>query len=347
MRGGGRVWRRLAAATLTAVTVAVALGGAVAVAGAARARADASSAYTFAPYVDVTGDPAPNLVALHRDAGVRQISLGFITASGGTRCVARWGGFTSLTASGGTAFRRGNVAAFERSGGQAVVSFGGAAGVELAVACRTPRATAAAYAAPIAAYHPTRLDFDIEGSTVANRAATTRRDAAIAALQRAHRRLRMSFTLPVLPSGLDAAGLAVVRDAIRHHVTLTYINLMTMDYGDDAAPHPAGRMGAYAIAAARATLTQLARLYPRKSAVALRHMLGLTPMIGLNDTVTETFGLSDARQLASYARRNGIGLLAMWALGRDRACPRQIASASDSCSGVAQTPFAFARALTG
>ena len=203
MKGGGRVWRTLATDSLTAVVVAVAVGaaGAVAVAGPTGAGTSpgASGAYTFAPYVDITGDPAPNLVALHSDAGVRQISLGFITAARGTRCVARWGGFPSLAASGSAAFRRGNVAAFEHSGGQAVVSFGGAAGVELAVACRTPRATAAAYAAPVAAYDPTRLDFDIEGSALANRAATTRRDAAIAALQRAHRRLRVSFTLPVLP----------------------------------------------------------------------------------------------------------------------------------------------------
>ncbi|MGZ4248595.1 MAG: hypothetical protein ACXVUE_09860 [Solirubrobacteraceae bacterium] len=34
-------------------------------------------------------------------------------------------------------------------------------------------------------------------------------------------------------------------------MALTYINLMTMEYGDDAAPDPAGRMGAYAIDAAR------------------------------------------------------------------------------------------------
>ena len=230
---------------------------------------------------------------------------------------------------------------------RSVVSFGGAAGVELAVACRSAAAVRNAYAAAIAAYRPARLDFDIEGATIANRAATGRRDAAIAALQRANHRLRVSFTLPVLPTGLDRDGLAVLRDAIRHHVTLTYINLMTMDYGDDAAPDPAGRMGAYAIDAAEATVRQLARLYPHTSATWRRGHIGLTPMIGLNDVTTETFDLGDAAQLATYARTSGIGLISMWALGRDRACPNPITSTSDSCSGVGQTPFAFAGALTG
>jgi len=333
MRGGGRVRRTLAATMLGAI--------------AAAAGASASAAYTFAPYVDFTGDPVPNLVTLHRDADVRQISLGFVTASGGNRCAPRWDGVPSLAASGPHAYRRANVAAFRHGGGQAVVSFGGAAGVELAVACRSTAALRKAYAAPIAAYDPARLDFDIEGATIADRAATARRDAAIAALQRANRSVRVSFTLPVLPTGLDPDGLAVLRDAIHHHVALTYVNLMTMDYGDDAAPHPAGQMGAYAIAAAKAVAKQLAGLYPHMDPAARRRHIGLTPMIGLNDVTSETFGLGDAAQLARYARTNGLGLVTMWALGRDRACSAPITAASDSCSGIAQTPFAFARALAG
>ena len=98
MRGGGRVWRILAAATLAAL--------------AAVHDGDARASYTFAPYVDFTGYPVPNLVTLHRDAGVRQISLGFVTASAGNRCAPRWAGVPSLVASGPHAYRRGNVAAF-------------------------------------------------------------------------------------------------------------------------------------------------------------------------------------------------------------------------------------------
>ncbi len=330
---GGRIRRILAAAALAAITAATAAG--------------ASAAYTFSPYVDFTGDPVPNLVMLHRDAGVRQISLGFVTASSNNRCAPRWAGVPSLAVSGPHAFEHGNVEAFRSGGGGVVVSFGGAAGTELAVACHSAAAARTAYAAPIAAYRPTRVDFDIEGATIADHAATARRDRAIAALERANRGLRVSFTLPVLPTGLDPDGLAVLRDAIRHRVALSYINLMTMDYGDDAAPRPSGRMGAYAIAAARAAAQQIAQLYPHMSATARRRHIGLTPMIGRNDVSTEVFGLGDAKRLATYARTNGLGLISMWALGRDRACPTPITAASDTCSGVAQAPFAFAAALTG
>jgi hypothetical protein len=70
-------------------------------------------------------------------------------------------------------------------------------------------------------------------------------------------------------------------------VTLCYINLMTMDYGDDAASHPAGRMSAHAIDAARAAVRQTVRLYRHMSAAARKRHIGLTPMIGLRVT-TET-----------------------------------------------------------
>jgi hypothetical protein len=43
-------------------------------------------------------------------------------------------------------------------------------------------------------------------------------------------------------------------------------------------------------------------------------MLGAAPMIG-----PASFSLSDARTLASFAARQGLGLVAYWAMDRDRA----------------------------
>lgn len=44
-------------------------------------------------------------------------------------------------------------------------------------------------------------------------------------------------------------------------------------------------------------------------------------MIGLNDVTTETFTLTDAAQLSSFAHTQGLGLLSMWSVNRDHACP--------------------------
>jgi hypothetical protein len=155
----------------------------------------------------------------------------------------------------------------------------------------------------------------------------------------------VSFTLPVLPSGLDPSALAIVRSAIARGVKITFVNLMAMDYGDSAAPQPSGRMGAYAIQAAGNARRQLRRLYLRASAGALQRLIGITPMIGINDVSSETFTLADARRLASYARSNHVGLLSMWQLERDRQCSAPTATAQLNCSSVAQRPYQFSRTL--
>jgi len=65
----------------------------------------------------------------------------------------------------------------------------------------------------ISAYDVNKVDFDIEGAAVANTAANERRDQALATLEAADPGLQVSFTLPVLPSGLTTDGVAVIDGA--------------------------------------------------------------------------------------------------------------------------------------
>lgn len=60
--------------------------------------------------------------------------------------------------------------------------------------------------------------------------------AAHAPPQDANPGLVVSFTLPVLPVGLTADGVNLLRDAKAKGVRLDVLNIMTMDYGDSAAP---------------------------------------------------------------------------------------------------------------
>src|SRR5437588_220189 len=72
-----------------------------------------------------------------------------------------------------------------RLGGDVMVSFGRAAGVELSPADTAPTVLQSAYQSVIDAYQLTHIDFDIEGAAVADHTSIDRRSQAIAGLEQA------------------------------------------------------------------------------------------------------------------------------------------------------------------
>ena len=310
----------------------------------AAAPASASGrAFAFAPYVDTSLYPPLNLKTAARASGIRYFSLAFVLSGGG--CNASWGGVTPVSSERTIAPQLKSLRALR---GDALASFGGANGTELALACPSAESLAAQYQAVITKYKLQRIDFDIEGGAVGDSAANIRRGEAIAILQRsaraAGRKLAVSFTLPVLPTGLTAEGFGLMRATIKTGAKVSIVNGMAMDYGDAAAPNPRGRMGYYAIKVAGSLKSQLHRLYPKLTTARLWAMVGVTPMIGVNDTNSEVFTPSDASQLVKFAASKHLGMLAFWSAGRDRECPGGAkAYAEASCSSIAQSPFAFSK----
>src|SRR5207247_6512962 len=76
--------------------------------------------------------------------------------------------------------------------------------------------------------------------------------------------------------------------------------------------------------------------------------VGITPMIGQNDSANEEFTTTNAEDLVRFANRNGVGRLAFWSIGRDVSCSGGITTAaSPTCSGTSQTKLQFARTFTG
>ena len=310
----------------------------------AAAPASASGrAFAFAPYVDTSLYPPLNLKTAARASGIRYFSLAFVLSGGG--CNASWGGVTPVSSERTIAPQLKSLRALR---GDALASFGGANGTELALACPSAESLAAQYQAVITKYKLQRIDFDIEGGAVGDSAANIRRGEAIAILQRsaraAGRKLAVSFTLPVLPTGLTAEGFGLMRATIKTGAKVSIVNGMAMDYGDAAAPNPRGRMGYYAIKVAGSLKSQLHRLYPKLTTARLWAMVGVTPMIGVNDTNSEVFTPSDASQLVKFAASKHLGMLAFWSAGRDRECPGGAkAYAEASCSSIAQSPFEFSK----
>jgi hypothetical protein len=296
-----------------------------------------------APYVDMGAFPTPSLTQFAQRTRLNAFSLGFIV-NGTGGCQATW--FNAFSMSQG--FARDDIGAILSSGGEVKPSFGGEAGSELAQSCTDVTALTAQYQSVVDAYGFDYIDFDIEGAAVADPTSVDRRSAAMAALQaRARARgqaLRISLTLPVLPSGLPDAELNVIGSAIRHGVDVTEVNVMTMDFGDATAPSPAGRMGRYSIQAAQSTHDQLVRLYPGRSSAQVWAMIGVTPMIGVNDQQDEVFTQTDMNQLLAFARQVHLGQLAFWEVGRDaNACT----GALFKCTNVPQKPFDFSRIIAG
>jgi hypothetical protein len=196
------------------------------------------------------------------------------------------------------------------------------------------QALQAAYQSVIDRYNIDSIDFDIEGGSIANQASLHLRDQAIAGLQAANPDLTVSFTLPVLPTGLDHWGLNLLQTAKQDGVRVDVVNIMAMDYG--TAVDNNGQMGLNAILAAEATQVQLQGL-------GINAKIGITPMIGVNDIISEVFTQSDAQALLAYAQNDpDVVRLSMWSVARDNGNGAGQTWASPDSSGIAQTTFEFA-----
>ncbi|SDM38512.1 glycoside hydrolase family 18 protein [Streptomyces wuyuanensis] len=295
----------------------------------------AGGAGKFAPYIDTSLHPAYDMLDTAARTGVKDFTLAFVTSGGG--CAPLWGGVTDLANDRVAA----QISALRAKGGDVRVSFGGAAGHELALNCATSGELAAAYGKVVDQYGLTKVDFDVEGAALPDTAANTRRSQAIAQLQKKHPGLDVSFTLPVMPEGLTQPGIDLLADARKNGVRTDAVNIMAMDYG----PAYSGDMGTYAIQAATATQAQIKGVLGLSDAAAWK-TVAVTPMIGVNDVTTEIFKVDDAAQLVDFAKSKGIGWLAMWSSSRDRQCPGGAQNSADAtCSSILQEPLAFTKAF--
>lgn len=290
----------------------------------------------YAPYTYPGQMP---LVKTMEATGIRYFVLAFILA--GRDCVATWDGGGRITS---MPFLPQEIADLRAAGGDVMVSFGGAGGDELALKCSDFESLIEQYKLVVDTYGLTHLDFDIEGDEIRDPESVDRRSAAIARLQqdaeRDGRSLIVSFTLPVMPSGLTSEGLAVLQSALEHGVEINVVNIMTMNFGGGFSPDA---LGEHTIQAATSLVDQLRDMYPDKTESQLWSMVGLTPMIGLNDVRPEVFTLTDAETVTDFAIQKGLSRLSMWALSRDQSCVSGVEIVSIRCSGIQQDPFAFSK----
>ncbi|MBI2389444.1 MAG: hypothetical protein HYV09_07590 [Deltaproteobacteria bacterium] len=294
----------------------------------------------YAPYFYTWGwgnpvYPFTSLVDMFDKTGLDGVTLAFVVSSGG-----------ACTATRGIPNHQADIEAYRAKGGRVKASFGGASGKYLENTCADAASLAAVITAFVDETGITDLDFDVEQAIAMNATINARRAAALLEVQK-KRGIQVSFTLAANPrvgttaGGITAASVEVVRAALAAGVRVSHVNLMTMDYG---TYYSSGRkMGDLAISALTDALAQLKKLIPGLTDAEGWQMLGATPMIGVNDVLSEVFTLADAKTLADFAKAKRLGLVAFWAIQRDQPCAGELDLVL--CTGAQTAKYQFHQVL--
>ena len=250
------------------------------------------------------------------------ITLAFATGSCGSET---WGGAPAAS------WAAENVPQLQAAGLNYVVSTGGEAGTFTCGSTAGMESFIARYTSP----HLVGIDFDIEGGQSASDIAGLVNAAAGAQSQ--YPNLQFSFTLATLGAsdgsfgGVNSLGNEVV-GAVRGSSLKNYvINLMTMDYGSASSSVCVVVSGSCEMAqSAIQAVKNLEHTYGIPAS-----KIAVTPMIGMNDTSSETFTTADVDTLTAYVVSNGLAGLHFWSLDRDTPCAQTYAS--PTCNSISGT----------
>lgn len=253
-----------------------------------------------APYVESWGNLS--ISALATGTGNKFYTLAFIISNSTANSAPYWDGTMPLSDNKYVS----DIAGLRAQGGDVIISFGGASGMELAQVHTSVSSLQSAYQQVITKYNLKWMDLDIEGAFIADATTINRRNQALKNLQAANPGLKFSYTLPVMPEGLTQDGLNLLSNAKSNGVQVDIVNVMAMDYGSCNID-----MGQAAINAASNTRNQL-------STLGVSSRIGITPMIGVNDVSCENFTTANAQAVVNYANANSyIGFLGFWAMDAD------------------------------
>jgi hypothetical protein len=340
----GRPLVLAAAAALAAVT-----SGLLAAVPAAAQTYTPLPASVYAPYYETYLAPnTPSISATATASGAKYFTLAFLQSTGKNSCSLDWNGSSSQPLT----YYASDLASLRAAGGDVIPSFGGYSadhgGTEIADSCTNVQSIAADYEQVITTLGVTRLDMDVESSSLNNTAGINRRNQAIALTEQWAAAngipLQIQYTIPVEQYGLDPNGEAVLQNAVADGAVVTSVNIMVFDYY--IAKEGVVEMGTAAENAATNTHTQLQSIFPSLTSAQIWHMEGMTLLPGIDDLrkKTEVTYEPDATTMLDFARSNNMNFLSIWAIQRDNGgCPGTVDS--NTCSGIAQGTWDFSHIL--
>jgi hypothetical protein len=306
-------------------------------------------AHVYAPYYETYLAPnTPSIAATAQASGAKYFTLAFLQSTGKGSCRLDWNGSSSQPLN----YYASDIAALRAQGGDVIPSFGGYSadhgGTEIADSCTNVNSIAADYESVITILGVTRLDMDVESSSLNNTAGIDRRNQAIALTEAWAASqgipLQIQYTIPVEQYGLDPNGEAVLSNAVADGATVTSVNIMVFDYY--IAKEGVVNMGQAAINAATNTHTQLQTIFPSRTSAQIWNMEGMTLLPGIDDLrkKTEVTYLPDATTMLNFAQADNMNFLSIWAIQRDNGgCPGTVDS--NTCSGVTQNTWDFSHLL--
>ncbi|WP_135661509.1 PKD domain-containing protein [Halorhabdus rudnickae] len=283
---------------------------------------------TFAPYNHLATNLGTSMVEHYQQAENDAFTLAFVLSDGsGNAC---WDGEPDQLVADGV--HKDEIQAYQNTGGEVIISFGGAVGTMIAQDTSDIETIKSEYETVMDTYGVTHLDFDIES---VNKDAVDRRNQALAELQSERPELTVSYTLRCRTTGLTQHGSYVVNNAADHGVNIEYVNIMTMNYGWVEPTASTVKDSANGLH------SDLSSIFSEKSSADVWNMVGVTPMIGVNN-VGGSHMPSDAEEVASFATEKGVGLVAFWSIDRDNGGCAD-GSVSATCSGIQQGPYEFSQ----
>ena len=306
-------------------------------------------AHVYAPYYETYLAPnTASITATAQASGARYFTLAFLQSTGKNSCSLDWNGTSSQPLT----YYAADIASLQAMGGDVIPSFGGYSadhgGTEIADSCTNVNSIAADYESVITTLGVTRLDMDVESSSLNNTAGINRRNQAIALTEQWAAAngipLQIQYTIPVEQYGLDPNGEAVLQSAVANGAAVTSVNIMVFDYY--IAKEGVVNMGQAAINAATNTHAQLQTIYPSLTSAQIWNMEAMTLLPGIDDLrkKTEVTSLADATTMLNFAHANNMNLLSIWAIQRDNGgCPGSVDS--NTCSGITQNTWDFSHLL--
>jgi hypothetical protein len=311
----------------TAATAAPATQGASATQSTPVNQPAAASGPWIAPY-DYLAAGGPSPATVMKTTGIRRFTLAFIVSDGA--CQPVWDNGDPLTGAAEEAV----IGGIRSAGGKAAVALGGMGGTKLGLTCSSPQALASVYQQVISAYRLPSIDLDIEDAELYSADARQRIIRALAIVRQRDPGLMISVTIPTGPGGPDAAGQDLINRAAASGLRVDAWTIMPFDFGVSV-----GNMAQVSIQAAEGLKNDLMSAY-HESASAAYQTMGISSMNGRTD-VGELVSVADFQVILRYVVAHHLARFAFWSVNRDLPCAA--GSDSNTCSGIAQAPYAFTR----
>lgn len=288
------------------------------------------------PYVDMVEwitkegyniNGAANLERLSNDTKVKYFNLAFIQSCGtisDNMVNWGWGGYTLLSEKGGQADTqyqgiKDSIKRVRALGGDVAISFGGVNGTALWQTTQDVNILTNTYLDIVNGYGLTRLDLDVEGGAQ-NKAQNIANAKAIKAVQ-AQTGVKVTLTLPVLPTGLTQTQLDVLEAYLSNGVNLEVVNIMTMCYGSGTLL-PGENYATASVRAIDNTAAQVKDYYKKFANTDLTldqayAKIGTTCSIGFESGSDPIFTPEMSQVVVNHAIAKKIAMTSFWSLNRD------------------------------